>query len=293
MGLFDGKVVVITGAGAGIGRSHALAFAKEGAKVVVNDLGGDRAGGGKGSDAADAVVKEIKAAGGDAVANYDSVATREGADAVLWTALSKYGKVDVLVNNAGILRDRSFLNMSDSDWDLVQSVHLKGTFYCSQVFARQFKVQGKGGRIVNTTSMSGLIGNFGQGNYSAAKAGIYGLTRTCAIEFAKMGVTVNAIAPIALTRMTEDIPMMKGIGAENVGPQFISPVVLFLASDLAADLSGQIVGVFGPKVFLYRMDQTEGVDKDPKKGMWTPQELKEAWSKISQGWGEAKPPTLG
>jgi len=281
MGMFDGKVVIVTGAGAGIGRSHALAFAKEGARVVVNDLGGDRAGGGKGSDAADKVVAEIKAAGGDAVANYESVSTREGADAILWTALSKYGRVDVLVNNAGVLRDRSFLNMTDADWELVQNVHLKGTYYCAQTVGRYFKIQGKGGRIVNTTSLSGLLGNFGQANYSAAKAGIYGLTRTLSIEFAKMGVTVNAIAPVALTRMTDDLAMFKGLTADQIGPQFISPVVLFLASDLAADLNGQIVGVQGPKVFLYRMEQTEGLEKDPSKGLWTPKEIKEAWAKIS------------
>jgi NAD(P)-dependent dehydrogenase (short-subunit alcohol dehydrogenase family) len=283
MGMFDGKVAIITGAGSGIGRSHALAFAKEGAKVVVNDLGGDRAGGGKGSEAADKVVAEIKAAGGDAVANYDSVATREGADSILWSALSKFGRVDILVNNAGVLRDRSFLNMSEADWDIVQNVHLKGTFYCSQAVGRQLKLQGKGGRIINTTSVSGLLGNFGQGNYSAAKAGIYGLTRTCSIEFAKMGVTVNAIAPVALTRMTEDLPMLKGVTAEQLGPQYISPAVLFLASDLAADITGQVIGVEGPKLFLYRMEQTPGVTKDAAKGLWTPHEIKESWAKISGG----------
>ena len=281
MGLFDGKVVIVTGAGAGIGRSHAMAFAKEGAKVVVNDLGGDRAGGGKGSEAADRVVQEIKSSGGDAVANYESVSTREGAESILWTALSKFGKVDVLVNNAGVLRDRSFLNMSDADWDIVQNVHLRGTFYCSQLVGRQLKLQGKGGRIVNTTSLSGLVGNFGQANYSAAKAGIYGLTRTLSIEFAKANVTVNAIAPVALTRMTEDLAMFKGMTAEQIGPQWISPVVLFLASDLAADITGAVVGVEGPKVFLYRMDQTPGVEKDPKRGLWSPQELRENWAKIS------------
>lgn len=280
MGLFDGKVVIVTGAGAGIGRAHALAFAREGARVVVNDLGGDRHGGGKGSEAADKVVEEIKAAGAEAVASYESVATREGADSILWTALSRFGKVDVLVNNAGVLRDRSFLNMSETDWNLVQDVHLKGTFLCSQAVGRQMKLQGKGGRIVNTTSLSGLLGNFGQGNYSAAKAGIYGLTRTLAIEFQKMGVTVNAVAPVALTRMTEDLPMLKGVTADQLGPHLISPAVLFLASDLAADLTGQIVGVQGGKIFLYRMEQTEGVEKDPKKGLWTPQEIKEAWGKL-------------
>jgi len=280
--LLDGKVVVITGAGAGIGRSHALAFAREGAKVVVNDLGGDRHGGGKGSEAADKVVAEIMSAGGEAVANYDSVATREGADNLLWTAMSKFGRVDVLVNNAGVLRDRTFLNMSETDWDLVQSVHLKGTYFCSQAFGRQLKVQGSGGRIVNTTSLSGLLGNFGQANYSAAKAAIYGLTKTLALEFAKMKVTVNAVAPVALTRMTQDIPMMKGFSPEQLGPQFISPVVVFLASDLAGELTGQIVGVEGPRVFVYNMEKSEGLEKDPNQGLWTPRELKEKWAKISE-----------
>ena len=281
MGMFDGKVAIITGAGAGIGRSHALAFAKEGAKVVVNDLGGDRSGGGKASEAADRVVLEIRTAGGEAVANYESVATREGAESILWTALSKYGRVDILVNNAGVLRDRSFLNMSDADWDVVNNVHLKGTFYCSQQVARFLKVQGKGGRIINTTSLSGMLGNFGQANYSAAKAGIYGLTRTMAIELAKANVTVNAIAPVALTRMTEDLAGMKGLSADQIGPQFISPVVLFLASDLAADITGQVLGVHGPKLFVYRMEQTEGVEKDSRKGLWTPQEIREAWARIA------------
>jgi len=281
MGMFDGKVVIVTGGGAGIGRSHALAFAKEGAKVVVNDLGGDRSGSGRGSEAADRVVLEIKSAGGEAVANYESVASREGAENILWSALSKYGKIDILINNAGVLRDRSFLNMSDADWDLVFSVHLKGTFYCSQVVARQLKVQGKGGRIINTTSVSGLQGNFGQANYSAAKAGIYGLTRTMAIELAKANVTVNAVAPAALTRMTEDLAMFKGVSMDQLGPQFISPAVLFLASEFAGDITGQVLGVHGPKVFLYRMEQTEGVEKDPKKGLWTPKELRENWSRIS------------
>ncbi len=282
MGLLDGKVVIITGAGAGIGRAHALAFAKEGAKVVVNDLGGDRHGGGKGSEAADKVVEEIKAARGEAVANYESVATREGADAILWTALSKFGKVDVLVNNAGVLRDRAFLNMSDTDWELVQNVHLKGTYLCTQTVARQMKIQGKGGRIINTTSVSGLLGkNFGQANYSAAKAGIYGFTRTCAVELAKIGVTVNALAPVALTRMTEDLSLMKGVTPEQMGPQFIAQVAVFLASELASDITGAIVGVEGPRIFLYRMEQTEGMVREASKGPWTPAEIKEAWKKIS------------
>src|SRR3954462_46308 len=249
MALLQGKVAIVTGSGGGIGREHALLFAREGAKVVVNDLGSDRHGGGRGGEMADKVVAEIKGAGGDAVANYDSVATREGADGLIWSALNKFGRLDVVVNNAGILRDKTILNMSEQDFDLVIEVPLRGTFLVTQAAARLFKLQGKGGRIVNTTSLSGLLGNFGQGNYSAAKAGVYGLTRTCSIEFAKFGVTVNAVAPEALTRMTEDLPILKGMTAEDVGPQFISPAVLFLASDLAADVTGEVIGVRGPKLF--------------------------------------------
>ena len=280
MALLDGKVAIITGAGGGIGRAHALLFAKEGARVIVNDLGGDRAGGGRGSELADQVVAEIKAAGGEAVANYDSVSTREGADGLLWSALGKFGKVDILVNNAGVLRDRTFLNMSDGDWNIVFDVHMKGTYYCSQAVARQLKVQGKGGRIINTTSVSGLMGHFGQANYSAAKGGIYSLTRTTSMEFQRMGVTANAIAPVALTRMTQDLPMFKGMTAEQIGPQYVAPVAAFLASDLAAEITGQVIGVQGPKLFVYRMTETEGVTREGAP--WNPAEIKERWAEISR-----------
>jgi NAD(P)-dependent dehydrogenase (short-subunit alcohol dehydrogenase family) len=278
MSLLKGKVAIITGAGGGIGREHALYFAKEGAKVVVNDLGGDRSGGGKGSAMADGVVAEIKAAGGEAIANYDSVATREGADSLMWTAQSKYGQIDILLNNAGVLRDRSILNLTENDWDVVQNVHLKGTFFCTQAAARIMKLQGHGGRIINTTSVSGLMGNFGQGNYAAAKAGIYGFTRTAAIEFGRYGISVNALAPVALTRMTEDLKSMSGESKDVLGAQHVAPVAAFLASDLAGDITGQIVGVHGPRVFVYRMETTAGINRE--SGGWTPNDIKEQWSKI-------------
>ncbi|HEY6104680.1 MAG TPA: SDR family NAD(P)-dependent oxidoreductase [Anaeromyxobacteraceae bacterium] len=279
--LLDGRVAAVTGAGGGIGREHALALARAGAKVVVNDLGSDRHGGGKGSQMADQVVEEVKALGGEAAASYDSVATREGADGVVWTALSRFGRLDVMVNNAGILRDRTLLNMSEGDFDQVLEVHLRGTFLCTQAAARAMKVQGRGGRIINTTSLSGLLGNFGQANYASAKAGIYGLTRVAALELQKSGITVNAVAPVAITRMTSDLAMFKGATEKDLGPQFIAPVVVFLASDLAQDVTGQVVGVQGGKVFLYRMETTGGVEKDPAKGLWTPEEIKAAWGKIS------------
>ncbi len=280
MGLLEGKVAVITGAGGGIGREHALLFAREGAKVVVNDLGSDRHGGGRGAEMADKVVAEIKEKGGDAVANYDSVATREGADGLVWTALNRFGRLDVVVNNAGILRDKTLLNMSEQEFDLVIEVHLRGTFLVTQAAGRVLKAQGKGGRIVNTTSLSGLLGNFGQANYSAAKGGIYSLTRTASMEFQRIGVTVNAVAPVALTRMTSDLAMFKGMTAEQIGPQYIAPVAAFLASDLAADITGTIVGVQGPKIFLYRMNETDGVTREG--GPWNPAEIKERWGEISR-----------
>lgn len=274
MGLFSGKVVIVTGSGNGIGRAHALAFAKAGACVVVNDVGGARDGAGKDQRAADAVVDEVKAAGGEAIATHTSVSDLDGADMILWSALNRFRKVDVLVNNAGILRDRALTNMSTAEWDSVTDVHLKGSFLMSRAFARAIKTQGGGGyAIVNTTSVSGLRGNFGQANYAAAKAGIYGLTRVCSIELEKLGCRVNAIAPVALTRMTEDVPRLQQMGIEQLGPQHISPVALWLASDLAKDVNGRVFGVHGPKVFEYRMSQSEGLDAPPGGGEWTPEQL--------------------
>jgi NAD(P)-dependent dehydrogenase (short-subunit alcohol dehydrogenase family) len=278
--LLEGKVAVVTGAGTGIGRAHALALAREGARVVVNDLGGDRHGGGRGSQAADQVVAEIQAQGGEAAASYDTVATREGADAILWAAVNKFGRVDVWVNNAGILRDRTLLNLTEDDFDRVLDVHLRGTFLCTQAAARAMKVQGKGGRIVNTTSLSGMLGNFGQANYAAAKAGIYGLTRVAALELERFGIAVNAIAPVALTRMTADIKMLQGATEGDLGPQFIAPAVVFLASPLADGITGQVVGVQGGRIFLYRVETTPGVEREAARGPWTAEEIRDGWEKI-------------
>jgi NAD(P)-dependent dehydrogenase (short-subunit alcohol dehydrogenase family) len=278
--MFKGKVVIVTGSGNGIGKAEAMWFAKQGASVVVNDVGGSRDGTGKDAKAADAVVAEIKAAGGDAVATYTSVSDLDGAEGVVWGALNKYKHVDVLVNNAGILRDKAMLNMSVAEWDAVLDVHLKGSFLMTRAFGRAVKQQGPASyAIVNTTSMSGLLGNFGQANYSSAKAGIFGLTRTSSIELQKLGVRVNAIAPVALTRMTEDIPMMSGVTAAEMGPQHIANVVGWLASDLCKE-TGRIIGVHGNKVFEYAMKQSDGVDAPPGGGEWTPEKLQEALPKI-------------
>ncbi|HIA04113.1 MAG TPA: SDR family NAD(P)-dependent oxidoreductase, partial [Myxococcales bacterium] len=271
--LIDDKVVVVTGAGNGIGREEALYFAKNGARVVVNDMGGPRDGSGNNKAVAEAVVEEIKALGGQAVASPHSVADLDGAESVIWTALNRFKRVDVLVNNAGILRDRSLLNMTESEWDAVINVHLKGTFLMTRAFGRALKMQASGGAIVNTSSLSGLLGNFGQANYSAAKAGIYGITLTASMELAKIGCRVNAIAPVALTRMTEDVPMLQDMGVNEMGPQYIAPVVAWLASSLSEGITGRVFGVHGPKVFEYSMEQNAGMEKPPQGDAWTPEAL--------------------
>jgi NAD(P)-dependent dehydrogenase (short-subunit alcohol dehydrogenase family) len=280
MGLLDGKVAIITGSGGGIGRAHALLFAKEGAKVVVNDLGGARDGVGHDGAAANLVAEEIKKAGGQAVPNHDSVATAEGAQKVIAAAVGAFGRADILVNNAGILRDKSFLKMDEEMWDSVLAVHLKGTFMCSQAFAKQVVTQGGGGRIVNTTSVSGMLGNFGQANYASAKAGIYGLTRTISIELQKHRITVNAIAPIAKTRMTEDLPMFQGV--DTLTPDHIAPTALFLASDLCADRTGHVLAVAGARLYAFKVIETPGKFKDEANGVWTAQEIADNWDAINR-----------
>jgi NAD(P)-dependent dehydrogenase (short-subunit alcohol dehydrogenase family) len=280
MGLLDGKVAIITGAARGIGRAHALLFASEGAKVVVNDLGGSRDGTGAAKSAADAVVDEIRKAGGTAAASYDSVATLEGAKGIVATAVREFGGLDVMVNNAGILRDKTLLKMDEAMFDIVIQVHLKGTWACMQAAAQRMVEQNRGGRIINTSSVAGLIGNFGQSNYAAAKAGIYGLTRVGAIELRKHNITVNAIAPVAKTRLTEDLPMFQGVTEDSLGPQHIAPVALFLASDLSAELTGEVIGVAGARLSRYKMIETTGAFKQEEA--WTAAEIKERWAEISK-----------
>ncbi|UQA58248.1 SDR family NAD(P)-dependent oxidoreductase [Polyangium aurulentum] len=280
MGLLDGKVAIITGAGGGIGRAEALLFAREGARVVVNDVGGARDGAGSSEGMARAVADEITAAGGTAVANFDSVATAEGAAGILKTALDAFGRVDILVNNAGILRDKTLLKMDESLWDSVIAVHLKGTFLCTQAVAKQLIAQGGGGRIVNTTSVSGMLGNFGQANYAAAKAGIYGFTRTAAIELQKHRITVNALAPVAKTRMTEDLPMFQ-TGMDSLTPEHIAPAALFLGSDLCGDRTGNVLAVTGSQMFAYKVVQTPGKFKD-EGAAWTAQEIADHWDAITK-----------
>ncbi len=224
---FEGRVIIVTGAGSGLGKSHAMEFARRGGQVVVNDLGGAVDGSGSGSAAADLVVKEIEAAGGTAVANYDSVSTQAGGEGIVQTALDNFGRVDVVVNNAGILRDRSFAKMSEEEVNSVLDVHLRGAFYVSQPAFRAMK-ENNFGRFVFTASAAGVFGNFGQANYGAAKMGLVGLSNVLSQEGVKHEIKSNVIAPIALTRMTEGI--MDGLGLQ-LDPEYVTSMVVYLASE--------------------------------------------------------------
>lgn len=245
---FDNRVAVVTGAGGGLGRTYALEFARRGARVVVNDLGGSVDGSGGSAMAADAVVAEIEAAGGEAVANYDSVSSPDGGASIVQTAIDAFGQVDILVNNAGILRDTSFAKMTTEQIDAVLDVHLKGAFYVAQPAFAVMKERGYG-RIINTSSPSGLFGNFGQVNYGAAKAGLMGMASVMAIEGVKYNIKVNTIAPVAKTRMTEDL---LGPLADMVHPEQVTPLVVYLASETCT-LTHQVFSVGGgryARIFL-------------------------------------------
>jgi NAD(P)-dependent dehydrogenase (short-subunit alcohol dehydrogenase family) len=276
--LLDGRVAVITGAGGGIGRAQALLFALHGAAVVVNDAGVTVDGSGAETKVADAVVKEIEAAGGRAVASHDSVTDADGAERIIGRGLEAFGQVDVLVNNAGILRDKSFAKMDMAMWNAVIDVHLTGTFRVSQAFVRHAFARGGGGRIVNTTSVSGMLGNFGQANYAAAKAGIYGLTRTMSIELQKHKIYVNAIAPIAKTRMTEALPMFEGVS--TMTPEHVAPAALFFASDLSKEKTGHVLAVAGARMYAFKVVETAGRFKEGSDTIWTADEIAENWGSI-------------
>ena len=273
---FDGRVAIVTGAGAGLGRSYALELAKRGAKVVVNDYGGPRDGAGKGSSTpADKVVEEIKAAGGEAVANYDNVATSEGGEKIVKTAVDAFGTVDILINNAGILRDKSFLKMDPENWQAVLAVHLNGAYNVTRPAFAVMKEKGYG-RIVMTTSAAGLYGNFGQTNYSSAKMGLVGFMNTLKLEGAKYNIKVNTIAPMAASRLTEDVlpPDM----FQQLKPEFLAGIVLYLASENCAETGGIVnaaAGFFSRAAVMTGPGTTLGGGKIP-----TPEEIRDQWAKI-------------
>jgi NAD(P)-dependent dehydrogenase (short-subunit alcohol dehydrogenase family) len=273
--LLEQKIAIVTGAGRGIGREIALDFARHGARVLVNDLGGAADGTGSGR-IADEVVKEIRGNGGEAAASHDSVATLEGGRRIFQAALDAFGGCDILVNNAGILRDKTIFSMDEADWDAVIAVHLKGHFCCSQPFARYIRETRRAGcRIVNFSSVSGLFGNFGQTNYGAAKAGIAGFSRVLALELAKFGCTVNTISPGAATRMT--IPLMEQRGSKvdpenpRVGPQQIAPVVTWLASSKAQNVTAQIIHVSRGQVAI--MQQPALIRAFENERLWSQDDL--------------------
>jgi NAD(P)-dependent dehydrogenase (short-subunit alcohol dehydrogenase family) len=277
----EGRVVVVTGSGGGLGRQHALLFAERGAKVVINDLGGSRDGTGAGSEMADNVVKEIQAAGGEAAANYDNVATREGADGIIKTAIDAFGKVDIVVNNAGILRDVTFIKMEDPQWDAVVKVHLYGAYNVTKAAWAHMREQNFG-RVIMTTSTSGLFGNFGQSNYGAAKLGMVGMMNTLAMEGRKYNIHVNAIAPIAATRMTEDILPEQML--QQFDPAFVSPAVVHLASEECQD-TGIVVLAGGGQYARVAYFQSAGVQLSEVPSV---DELAGKWAEIT-GLDGAKP----
>jgi NAD(P)-dependent dehydrogenase (short-subunit alcohol dehydrogenase family) len=265
MGLLDGKVAIVTGAGHGIGRGHALELAKHGAKVVVNDLGGTVGGEGASKDA-DLTVKLIESQGGEAVANYEDVADHEGAGRMVAQAVDTWGQLDVLVNNAGIVRDGAIWNMADADFDAVMRVHVKGTWSPSHWAARHWRQRANDGetftgRIINTTSGAGLVGNFGQTNYATAKAAIAGLTQTLSLELYKLGVTVNAVGPAGATRITATMPGAPAVIEPDdladdewnpMDPAVSSPLVAWLASDEAQHVTGQVIRAVAEKIIWMR-----------------------------------------
>ncbi|MHB1519381.1 MAG: SDR family oxidoreductase [Acidimicrobiales bacterium] len=282
MGICDGRVVVITGAGRGIGREHALEFAGQGAKIVVNDLGAEIDGTGSSTGPAGEVVDEVRSMGGEAVANGDDVSDFDGAGRLIQAAIDTFGGLDVLVNNAGILRDRMLVNMTIEEWDAVIRVHLRGTFAPTRHAVEYWRNRTKAGddndaRIINTTSPSGIYGNVGQTNYGAAKAGIASFTVIAAMELARYGVTVNAIAPAALTRMTENLGMADAAGPQKpeefnpLDPANIAPLVVWLGSPESRGITGRVFNVLGDQISV-----AEGwvAGPDASKGdRWDPAEL--------------------
>ncbi|WP_030796381.1 SDR family oxidoreductase [Streptomyces sp. NRRL S-337] len=294
-GICTGRVAVVTGAGRGLGRAHALAFAAEGAKVVVNDLGVGLDGTGAAAGPAQQVVDEIRARGGEAVAHGGDIATADGAASLVATALETFGRLDTLVNNAGFLRDRMLVKLDEDDWDAVMRVHLKGHFLPLKHAAAHWRTEAKAGRtpearVINTSSGAGLLGSVGQGNYSAAKAGIVGLTLVAAAEMSRYGIQVNAIAPAARTRMTEQafadtMAAPKGDGFDAMAPENVSPLVVWLGSGASAGVTGRVFEAEGGRITVMT-GWRPGPTAD-RGARWTPAEAGDTARKLL---ADAEPP---
>ena len=284
MGLLEGKVAIVTGAGGGLGRAHALLLAEHGACVVVNDLGGARDGTGSSNSMADSVVEEIRNAGGQAAATYGSVTEDDAAKAMVQCAMDNFGRLDILINNAGILRDRSFKNMTDAEWDAVIEVHLRGAYLVTKHSWQQMLTQGDGGRIIMTSSTSGLIGNFGQANYGAAKAGLAGFMRVLALEGIKYGITVNVLAPAALSRMTEDLMPESEETAVRMAPEKVSPTVAWLCTDAAAKVTGRQFCVSGNRTTLLSWQYDVLAERDSSDEPWTVEAIGEQIEASMDDW---------
>lgn len=279
MGILDNQVAVITGGAGGIGSAVAELFAKEGARLVVNDRGSDVRGLGESRDPADEVVLHLKTSGANAVASYADVTTAEGVDSISALAIEHFGRLDTWVHCAGVARDRQLMSLDPDDFAAVLNTLVQGTFHGLRAAARVMKKSGRGGRIVTTTGIAGFLGNYGQANYAAAAAAIYGLTRTASIELQRHAISVNAVAPIAKTRMTEDLPMFEHV--DSMLPEHVAPAYLFLGSPLGADVSGVVLSVAGGKLSTYEFVESQGQFKGEGE-TWTASAIADRFAAITK-----------
>jgi len=280
MGLLDEKVAIVTGAGRGIGKAVALLFAREGARIVVNDTGTDRGGSGADESVASAVADEIRNAGGHAVPSTVDASSPEGAERVVRAAVGEFGRLDVLVSLAGIRAEQSFLKTEEATLERMLDVSLRGPLFLTQNAAREMIKAGRGGRIVLTTGAAGLVGNVGQTAYSITSAAIYGLMRTASIELQRQGVMVNAVAPVAKTRLTEDLPLFEHV--DSMTAEHVAPAYLFLASDLADGVTGNVLAVAGGRISQFKIAESAGRFQEAEGGVWTAHEIREQWNTMAK-----------